>query len=55
MSNPTRKYINMLFEMMEQEVIDPIKVVEMCLSYMTEADVEDMMRDNGILPEEEEE
>lgn len=45
----TRKYTNKLFEAMEQEIIDPIRVVEMCLSYMSEADVADMCQSNDIV------
>ena len=49
----TRKYTNKLFEAMEQEIIDPIRVVEMCLAYMSESDVEDMCHSNDLFVDEE--
>lgn len=52
MSN-TRKYTNKLFEAMEQDIIDPIAVVEMCLSYMSEAEVKDMCWSNDLFVDEE--
>jgi hypothetical protein len=39
-----RKYTNALLEMMESGVIDPKQLARECLSYMSEADVEDMAR-----------
>jgi hypothetical protein len=39
-----RKYTNALLEMMESGVIDPEQLARECLSYMSEADVEDMAR-----------
>ena len=49
-----RKYANMVLDMMDEGVIDPKAVAEMCLAYMSEAEVEDMCRDNDLLPEEDE-
>ena len=49
-----RKYTNMVLDMMDEGVIDPKAVAEMCLAYMSEAEVEDMCRDNDLLPEEDE-
>ena len=51
----TRKYTTKLFEAMEQDMIDPIRVVEMCLSYMSEDEVKDMCHSNDIVFDEEEE
>ena len=51
----TRKYTTKLFEAMEQDMIDPIRVVEMCLSYMSEDEVKDMCWSNDLFVEEEEE
>jgi hypothetical protein len=41
--------------MMDDGVMDPKAVAEMCLAYMSEADVEDMMRSNDLLLDEDEE
>lgn len=54
MSNPARKYTNKLFEMLEQGIIDPIKVTEMCLAYMSEDEVKDMCWSNDLFQEEDE-
>ena len=48
-----RKYTNMVLEMMDEGVMDPKAIAEMCLQYMSESDVEDMCRCNDILPEDE--
>ena len=44
-----------LLEMMDEGLISATAVAEMALAYMSEADVEDMMRSNDILDEEEDE
>jgi hypothetical protein len=53
----TRHYTNMLLDAVEQGLVTPQSVIEMALSYMSESEVEDMMRDNDLLyflePEEE--
>ena len=51
----TRKYTNKLMDMMESGMISAEAVAEMCLAYMSEDDVEDMMRGNDIVDEDEEE
>jgi hypothetical protein len=43
----------MLQDMMEQGMIDAQSVADMCLAYMSEAEVKDMCRSNDILPEDE--
>ena len=48
-----RKYTTMVLDMMDEGVMDPKAIAEMCLAYMSEADVEDMCRSNDILPEDE--
>jgi len=48
----TRKVTNLLLMWVEEGVLDPQTVLEACLSYMSEADVEDMARSNDLLPEE---
>ena len=50
-----RKYTTKLLEMMDEGLISAAAVAEMALAYMSEADVEDMMRANDILEDEEEE
>jgi hypothetical protein len=53
----TRHYTNLLLDAVEQGLVTPQSVMEMALSYMSESEVEHMMRDNDLLyflePEEE--
>lgn len=42
-----------LLAMMDEGLIDPKELVTMCLAYMGENDVADMMRSNDILLEDE--
>jgi len=53
----TRYYTNILLDAVDQGLVSPRSVMEMTLSYMSESEVEDMMRDNDLLdylePEEE--
>lgn len=44
-----RKYTCAILEMCDNEFISWKAVAEMCLAYMSEDDVEDMMRANDIL------
>jgi signal transduction histidine kinase len=44
----TRKYTVMLLEAMDRGVMDARSVAEMCLGYMSEAEVEDMCRVNDL-------
>jgi len=50
----TRKCTIALLEMMDDGVMDPKTVAEMCLANMSEDDVEDMMRSNDLLVDEDE-
>ena len=50
-----RKCTTALLEMMDDGVMDAKSIAEMCLAYMSEADVEDMMRSNDLLLDEDEE
>ena len=43
-----RKQTIYLLELMDQGLVSRISVAEMCLSYMSEDDVRDMMRENDI-------
>jgi hypothetical protein len=43
-----REYTNRLLEMIEEDLVDPIKVVEMCLNYMSEDEVKDMCQSNDL-------
>ena len=43
-----REYTNRLLEMIEEDLLDPIKVVEMCLNYMSEDEVKDMCQSNDL-------
>ena len=43
-----RDYTNRLLEMIEEDMLDPIKVVEMCLNYMSEDEVKDMCQSNDL-------
>lgn len=51
MSNP-RKYTTKLLEMLDQGLITKDYVIMACLKYMSEHQVEDMMRCNDIIWEE---
>ena len=44
-----------LLEMMDEGLINADTIAEMCLAYMSEDDVADMMRANDILDEDEDE
>ena len=50
-----RKCTISLLEMMDDGVMDAKSIAEMCLAYMSEDDVEDMMRANDLLADDEEE
>jgi hypothetical protein len=43
-----RKQTIYLLELMDQGLVSRMSVAEMCLSYMSEDDVKDMMRANDI-------
>jgi len=49
----TRKYTNQLLEMVDDGIFNPKIVLEACLGYMSERQVEDMMRVNDFILEEE--
>ena len=49
-----RKQTSKLMDIMEDGMISAQAVADMCLAYMSEDDVADMMRDNDIIEEEEE-
>jgi hypothetical protein len=50
-----RKQTTKLLEMMDEGLINADTIAEMCLAYMSEDDVADMMRANDILDDEEDE
>ena len=50
-----RQYTNQLLEMIEEGLLDAETVLRSCLSYMSEADVEDMAISEGFIEEEVEE
>ena len=45
----SREYTNKLLEMIEEGLIDKDYVITACVKYMSEAEVEDMMRINDII------
>jgi hypothetical protein len=49
-----RKETNRLLDMIEEGLIDPHAVADMCLAYMSEDDVADMMRANDLLEDDDE-
>jgi len=51
----TGEYTMKLLDMVDEGILDPKAVMEACLCYMAEYQVEDMMRVNDFLFEEEEE
>ena len=44
----TRKITNRLIEMMDMGALDPTNLAMMCLKYMSESNVVDMARLNGL-------
>jgi len=55
MAKVARYYTNKLINDMEQDILDAEAVVMMCLNYMSEHEVEDMLRVNDCLGDEDEE
>lgn len=58
MSRKTREWTCAVLDAMDQGVLDPKAVAEMCMSYMSEFQVADMCRVNDLqdlIPEEQEE
>ena len=56
MKHKTREWTCAVLEAMDQGVLDPKAVAEMCMSYMSEFQVADMCRVNylqDLVPEEE--
>jgi hypothetical protein len=51
----TRKTTNTILELMDEGVFDPRAIAEMCLTYMSESEVADMARINGLIADEDEE
>ena len=47
-----RKYTKLLMDMMAEGLISDKAVADMALCYISEHDVEDMMRTNGLLDDE---
>ena len=50
----SRKYTNQLLEMVEEGLISTVVVTIMCMKYMSDDDVKDMMEANELLEEVEE-
>lgn len=48
----TREVTNKLIEMIEEQLIDPNDVVMMCLKWMSEDDVKEMLKANEIYVED---
>lgn len=55
MYSQSRKYTNKLLQMVDDGIVDEDTIMLACLKYMSEHEVEDMMRVNDLLLEEEEE
>jgi hypothetical protein len=51
----TREYTNQLLEMIEEGILDAEEVLRSALIYMSEAEVEDMAKQEGFIDEEDEE
>ena len=51
----TREYTNLLLERIEEGIYDKDQVIMACVKYMSEDNVEDMMRHNEMLLEEDSE
>ena len=54
MSRQSRQYTRKLLEMMDEGLLDPHWTLLACVNYMSEDDVQDMMRANDMLLEEDE-
>jgi len=50
----TRQYTNQLLEMIDNGILDAETVLRSCLSYMSEAEVQDMAESEEFIEEEEE-
>ena len=48
----SRPYTALVQDLMDQGVLDPAAVADMCLRWMSEHDVKTMCRSNHILPEQ---
>jgi len=48
----TRKYTNMLLDMIDEGMIDRDLVITACLKYMSEDEVQDMMEANEFIEEQ---
>ena len=44
-----REYTNKLYDMLNEKIVAPEFVILACLKYMSEDDVEDMMRANDLI------
>ena len=53
--NDVRKETCRLLEMVDDGYLDPMMALRMCVSYMSEDEVADMMRINDLLEDEEDE
>ena len=51
----SRKYTNKLLQMVDDGIVDEDTIMLACLKYMSEHEVEDMMRVNDLLDEDEDE
>lgn len=54
-TNMTRKVTNKLLELIEEGAIDAETILRCCFNYMSEDDVADMARAEGLFDDEEEE
>ena len=50
-----RKATNKFLEMVEEGLLDPVEAVRMCVSWMSEDDVAEMMKANELEDSEDEE
>ena len=55
MYSQARKYTNKLLQMVDDGIVDEDTIMLACLKYMSEHEVEDMMRVNDLLDEDEDE
>ena len=49
-----RKATNKFLEMVEERLLDPVEAVRMCVKWMSEDDVAEMMKANELEEEDEE-
>ena len=48
MANESRKYTRALLEALDERILEPKEIVLMCVNYMSEQEVQDMVESNDL-------